>query len=157
MGMQSYGHCVQAVEDLPAATRFYADILGEALDAETEVTEGSMNTTDQILRQIRRRKRDGAMAVPHSGVTVGKTLLPLFLYSEHVQWPPPEQLIGTPRIALTVSPEQMDKAVEVFRKHNVAFEGPVQHPAPSPVAASVYFKDPSSNFLELCCPRSEQA
>ena len=131
--------------------------MGEGRDAGTEGTEGGMSTAGQILRQIRRRKRDGAMAVPNSGVTVGKTLLPLFLYSEHVQWPPPEQLIGTPRIALTVSPEQMEKAVEVFRKHNVAFEGPGEHPAPSPVPASVPFQDPSTNSLEPLRPRVDQA
>ena len=124
---------------------------------EAEVSDGSMATTDQVLRQIRRRKRDGGFSVPHGGVTLGKTLLPLFLYSDHVQWPPPEQLVGTPRIAITVTPEQMDKAVEVFRSHKVPFEGPVQHPVPAPLASSLYFKDPSSNFLELCCPRSEQA
>ena len=45
------------------------------------------------------------------------------------------------------------KLDEVFRKHKVGFEGPVEHPAPSPVARSLYFKDPSSNFLELSVPR----
>jgi len=79
--------------------------------------------------------------------------IPLFLYSDHIQEPPPEQLRGTPRLALHVTPEQMDELIEVLQEHKVAFEGPVEHPAPCPVARSVYLKDPSSNFLELACPR----
>ncbi len=156
MGIHNYGHCVQAVEDMDAATRFYAQVLGEVI-GESSVHRESMATTDQVLRQKRRRAQFGGLAVPHGGVTLGKTLLPLFLYHEHVQWPPPEQLVGTPRLAITVSPEQMDKAIEVFRRHKVPFEGPVNHPAPVPMTCSLYFKDPSSNFLELCCPRSQQA
>lgn len=142
---------------MPAATQFYAEVLGEILGEEAVISGQSLGTTDQVLRGIRRQKKFGGFTAPHDSVTVGKTLLPLFLYHEHVQWPPIEQVVGIPRIAITVSPEQMDKAVEVFRSHKVLFEGPVQHPAPAPVASSIYFKDPSSNFLELCCTRSEQA
>jgi len=155
MGIHNYGHCVQAVEDMDAATRFYAEVLGEVI-GESFVHRSSIATTDQVLRQKRRLARNRGLSVPHGGVTLGKTLLPLFLYREHVQWPPPEQLVGTPRLAITVTPEQMDKAIEVFRRHKVPFEGPVNHPAPVPMTSSLYFKDPSSNFLELCCPRDQE-
>jgi hypothetical protein len=89
----------------------------------------------------------------HSSVKLGQTVVALFLHQTHVQEPPPEQLRGIPRLAFQVTPQQFEQAVEVFRRRKVAFEGPVEHPAPSRVARSLYFKDPSSNFLELCCGR----
>ena len=74
---------------------------------------------------------------------------------QHVQEPPPEQIRGTPRLAITVTPGQVDKAVEVFQRRDIPFED-VHHPATSPISRSLYFKDPSSNFLELCCERSAE-
>lgn len=121
-----------------------------------------MLTTDELLRAARLRTtlaehyRDRPaprIPAPHSSVRVGQTVVALFLYQEHVQEPPPEQMRGTPRLAFQATPEQIERAVEVFRRHRIAFEGPVDHPAPSRVARSLYFKDPSGNFLELCCPR----
>jgi catechol-2,3-dioxygenase len=158
-------HSVLAVEDLIRAEHFYSAVLGEFLGGSVE--DRSMLTTDEIIRGMRlravmaeREHQSGRSAeapqrvsAPHSSVKVGEALIPLFLYQEHVQEPPPEQMRGTPRLALQVTPELMEKAIDVFHRHKVPFEGPVDHPSPSPVACSIYFKDPSSNFLELACPR----
>ena len=54
-------------------------------------------------------------------------------------------------------PEQMERAIDVLTRHDIAFEGPVTHVPPSPIARSIYLKDPSSNFLELACPREASA
>ena len=153
-------HSVLAVNDLDLCEHFYANILGQVLGGSAE--RRTMGTTDEVLRAGRLREvqaqRHGGDAfrvpAPHSGVQVGRVQIPLFLYSKHVQEPPPEQVRGTPRLALHVTPEQMDQLVEVLTRHRVAFEGPVEHAAPCPVSRSVYLKDPSSNFLELCCPRA---
>jgi catechol-2,3-dioxygenase len=159
--IQEFDHSVLAVNDLILAERFYDEVLGELLGSYVEPP--TMHTTEEVLRAGRLRERmadrnrdeDRGFRVPapHSGVKVGRALIPMFLYTEHVQEPPPEQLRGTPRLALHVTPEQIEQAVEIFRRHRVPFEGPVDHPAPCPVARSIYFKDPSSNFLELACPR----
>jgi len=152
-------HSVLAVNDLELGEHFYARILGQVLGGSAE--RRTMGTTDEIIRagrlravQAERRGGDAfRVPAPHSGVHVGRVQIPLFLYSNHVQEPPPEQLRGTPRLAMHVSPAQMDELIEVLQEHKVAFEGPVDHPAPCPVARSVYLKDPSSNFLELAVPR----
>ena len=153
-------HSVVAVNDLILAERFYGQVLAEVLGGYVEDRSGL--TTDELIRAGRLRTtmadhyKDRAaprVPAPHSSVKVGETVVALFLYQDHVQEPPPEQMRGTPRLAFQATPEQLEHAMEVFRKHKVGFEGPVEHPAPSPIARSLYFKDPSSNFLELCVPR----
>lgn len=152
-----FDHSVLAVNDLVGAQVFYSEVLGEIV-GKCEVGWPSMLSTEQLERAVRLQslhtQRDGAahVSAPHASVTVGDAQIPLFLYREHVQEPPPEQLRGTPRLAITATPEQMDKAVEVFQGRKIPFED-VRHPESSPLARSIYFKDPSSNFLELCCER----
>ncbi len=150
-------HSVLAVNDLILAERFYFEVLGEII-GEARIEDRSGLTTDEILRGKRLRElRGGAgsgfVMAPHSSVRVGETIIPLFLYQEHVQEPPPEQMRGTPRLALTVTPEQMERAIDVLNRHDIAFEGPVEQQPSCPVARSIYLKDPSSNFIELACPR----
>jgi len=151
-------HSVLAVNDLVLAERFYAEILGEIVGG-GRIEDRSGLTTDEILRGKRLREmrgttNSGNVMAPHSSVRVGETLIPLFLYQQHVQEPPPEQMRGTPRLALTVTPEQMERAIDVLNRYDIPFEGPVEHQAPCPVARSIFLKDPSSNFLELACPRA---
>ncbi|MPZ13029.1 MAG: hypothetical protein GEU73_01150 [Chloroflexi bacterium] len=159
--IEEFDHSVIAVNDLILAERFYHDVVGELLGCEVEPP--TLHTTEEVLRAGRLRERMAERAgetergfrvpAPHSGVKVGRALIPMFLHTEHVQEPPPELLRGTPRVALHVSPELMERAVDVLRHHGIPFEGPVEHSPPSPVARSLYFKDPSSNFLELSVPR----
>lgn len=152
-----FDHSVLTVNDLVTAKVFYGEVLGEIV-GKAEVDEPTMLATEQLERAERLQRffleRDGTahVASPHLTVTVGDAQIPLFIQRGHVQEPPPEQLRGTPRLAITVTAEQVETAVEVFKRRKVAFED-VRHPATSPIARSLYFKDPSSNFLELCCER----
>ena len=150
-------HSVLAVNDLILAERFYVEVLGEIVGG-ARLEDRSGLTTDEIIRGKRLREMRGAtnsgnVMAPHSSVRVGDTLIPLFLYQEHVQEPPPEQMRGTPRLAIAVTPEQTERAIDVLNRYDVPFEGPVEHGAPCPVARSIYLKDPSGNFLELACQR----
>lgn len=161
--IQEFDHSVIAVNDLLLAQRFYDQVLGEIVGS-SSVEPPTHMTTEEIIRAGRLREvmaerdadrpggqdRGFRVSAPHGGVKVGEALIPMFLYTEHVQEPPPEQLKGTPRLALHVSDEQLDRAQEVFRRHKVPYQGPVEHAPPAPISRSVYFKDPSSNFLELC-------
>lgn len=154
-------HSTQRVNDLILTYRFYRDVLGEVLGG-AELDTISRLTTEEIVsrdaqwERVRagsgeaRNRGEGAS---HGAVDLGKASIPVFLRTEQVQEAPPEQLVGRPRMAFAVSPEQMERAIEMLRKHKVPFEGPVEHSPPCPGARSLYFKDPSSNFLELCCPR----
>jgi hypothetical protein len=44
--------------------------------------------------------------------------------------------------------------VTADRRDRQACEGPVIHPKDSVLEASVYFRDGSGNFIELCAPRN---
>jgi len=158
-----FDHCVIKVNDLLLAEHFYSTVLGEILGG-CEITQKSnMTTNDLVLSKKQASKRaalegrEHSVGASHGGVKFGEALIPLFLNQDHLQEPPPEQLLGTPRLALPVTAEQMDKAIEVLRRNRVPFMGPVEYALPCPAERSIYFRDPSSNFLELSVPRKEEA
>ncbi len=150
------------VRDLVEAEEFYVDVLGEVFGA--YVANRYMLTTDeQILgrKAAAVARRNGAsddeedMALPYSRVILGaarQAHVYLQLSARHRQEPPPDQLKGTPRLALAVTPDQIDRAVDLLRRHGVAFEGPVLYPLQSPGSQALYLRDRSGNFLELSCP-----
>ncbi len=149
--IQSMDHTVIAVNDLWWAERFYTEVLGGTLGSRQGVT------TDQLLRGRRRMARrlqknpqDQKIPAPHSSVEFGECILPFFIHQEHVQEPPPDQLRGTPRVGFQATQEQFHAAVEKLRAKGIRYEGPVRHGGNSPIGESVYFKDPSGNFIELC-------
>ena len=161
--MLELGTRVVMVDDLVVAERFYAQVLGEVF-GRGSVDTRYMLSTDELLEAQRRgdarARTDGeadfwSNRPPHSNVTVGQAKVSLYLAPYHLQEPPPEQLRGAPRLALSATPEQLDRALSILDRYDVPFEGPVTHPSPCPVARSLYFKDPAGNFLELCCPREE--
>jgi catechol-2,3-dioxygenase len=45
--------------------------------------------------------------------------------------------------------------VNELKHREICFEGPVEHPEKSPFGQSIYFKDPSGNFLEILWRRDE--
>jgi len=159
--IREFDHSVLAVNDMILTQRFYGEVVSQIV--ECTIDHPTMMTTEEIIRAGRlraRRATHGAeedrafrVAAPHAAVKVGQALIPLFIYGEHVQEPPPEQLRGTPRLAIELTAEQMQRAVETFKRHKVPCEGPVEHALPSPIVCSLYFKDPASNFLEFCCSR----
>ena len=147
------------VNDLVLTERFYVHVLGEILPS--YIANRYMLTTDEIVRERQMQalaargngESTGFVAVPYARAMVGHADVILRLLDHHVQEPPIDQVRGRPRLALSISAEQMVRAPAVLRRHGVPFEGPVEHAEPAPIASSLYFKDPSGNFLELCCPR----
>lgn len=181
--MIEFDHAVIRTNDHRLAERFYRNVfpLIYGDDQVTVEIRPGLTSTEQYLhaartggtgaradeadekRGVNRRGREAknpnvrVVGIPQGALKVGGALMPWFLARQHEQEPPPEQLRGTPRHAFPVTPQQLEKAIEVLRQHEVEFEGPVHHPAPCPVATSIYFKDPSSNFLELCVPRRDSS
>ena len=162
--MFELGTRVAMVDDLVLAERFYADLLGSEIFGNGSVDTRYMLSTDELLESHRRttsQERSNGDAdfwvnrPPHSNVTVGEAKVSLYLADHHIQEPPPEQLRGAPRLALTATREQIARAAEVLARNEVPFEGPVEHAPPCPAAQSLYFKDPAGNFLELCCLRED--
>jgi catechol-2,3-dioxygenase len=84
---------------------------------------------------------------------LGDGVLGVYLATQHYQEAPEEQLVGLPRTAFATSRQGLDQIAERLTAARWAFVGPVAHPAGSPIAASLYFKDASSNFLEAYAPR----
>lgn len=84
---------------------------------------------------------------------VGGETLAMFLATKHIQEPPETAIKGGPSVALTMTRGGLDRAAEILAAGNWPFEGPVEHPALLPCEASLYFKDPGANFVELCVLR----
>jgi len=156
-----FDHSAIAVNDLDLAEHFYVEILGQIV-GNAYVQMRAPTSTEDIIRRFKtlmdgRASRSSEVvyrgATPHSTARVGQAVIPFSIYQTHVQEPAPEQLRGLPRLAFHVTGEQIEKAVEVLSRYRVPFEGPVDYPAPCLIARALYFKDPSSNFLELSCPR----
>ena len=148
------------VFDLAEAESFYSEIMAELLGG--YLVNRYLMTTDEVLQAQRATalaarcggEEGFAVALPYSRVMLGKAHIYLCLSDRHLEEAPPEQLRGTPRLALPASPEQMERATEVFTRTRVRFDGPVEFPSPAPVASAIYLRDPAGNFLELCCARS---
>lgn len=90
----------------------------------------------------------------HFFVRFGDAVLGIFLALEHRQEPPEEQMVGTPRIAFRASRRVLDETAKLLNEHGFHFSGPIDHSSSSPILASLYFKDPGGNFLELSMARS---
>jgi catechol-2,3-dioxygenase len=59
------------------------------------------------------------------------------------------------RHSFAVRHADFDTVLGRLRESGVPFKGPVDHPEKGPFGQSVYFKDPSGNFLELLWRRDE--
>jgi catechol 2,3-dioxygenase-like lactoylglutathione lyase family enzyme len=151
--IQNIDHTVIAVTDLEWAEWFYTEVLGG------EISSRQGLTTDQLIRAKRRREKQaqelGGVRVPapHSSVALGESVVAMFIYQEHVQEPPPDHLRGTPRVAYEVSRQRFQLVLDALKEAKIPFAGPVRHPEALPLGESIYFKDPSSNFIELCWAR----
>lgn len=155
-------HSAMAVTDLNLTEHFYTHVLGPILGG-ASISERSPGSTEEIMVRFKTLLEGRAPlaggevmysgATPHFTIHLGQAVIPIRLHQVHLQEPPPEQLKGVPRRAFHLTPEQFEAAGGRLREFDVPFEGPVEHPASSVIARSIYFKDPSSNFLELCVPR----
>lgn len=83
-------------------------------------------------------------------VRTGDAVLGVYLAVNHFQEPPEEDIVGLPRVAFSVIAQDFDRLAERLADWGPVV-GPVSHPAGSPRARSLFFKDPGANFLEFCC------
>jgi catechol-2,3-dioxygenase len=59
------------------------------------------------------------------------------------------------RPAFCVPRARFDATIAALKRYDIGFEGPVEHPDKGPFGQSIYFKDPSGNFLEFLWRRDE--
>lgn len=84
----------------------------------------------------------------------GASVLGVYLATKHYQEPPEDQSIGLPRTAFAVSAGGLAKVAARLAAEKIRFAGPLSHPVSSPIAESLYVRDPSGNFLEFYTARS---
>jgi catechol-2,3-dioxygenase len=139
--LESLSHSGICATNLREAEEFYVDVLGARI-----VNRVNFNTDDA------RRGR-----TIHTNLILGDFLFALMLPKDAMPMPPAEQQRGTSgfRHGFAVPRAQFDAIQARLRARGVAVEGPVRHPEAGPLGESIYLKDPSGNFLEICWRRDE--
>ena len=139
--IDSINHTAICVHDLPRAVRFYCDVLGATPHQRT-----NFSTEDALA----------GVAVFES-VILEDYLLALGVAPGFMPMPADGKLRGAHgfRQGFAVSKARFGEVIDRLTSFNVPFEGPVDHPEQGPFGQSVYFRDPSGNFLELLWRRDE--
>lgn len=140
--VESLSHSGICVHDLKQAEDFYCKVLG------AEVHSRVNFKTQDVLK---------GRSV-HTSLMLSDYLFAIMLTEDWMAVPPMDQLRGENRIrhAFCVSRERFGAIVDSLRAHAVPFEGPVTHPDSGPFGESVYFRDPTGNFLEVVWRRDEK-
>ncbi|MFB3053739.1 MAG: VOC family protein [Alphaproteobacteria bacterium] len=172
-GISGIDHAAIQASDMEWEEAFFVDRLGFAVDHRV-----GWNTEDYVrarawaegrddmapgTRRMDRRYRDNPGAEPGSSrevprpniqlfLSLGGSVLGIFLATSHVQEPAPELARGTPRTALAMDRAGLESMASALDAAGVALEGPVVHDKGAPLEVSLYFRDPCGNFFELCVP-----
>ena len=111
---------------------------------------------DHRYRDIPGSEPGEGREVPRPNVQIflglGDAVLGIFLATRFDQEPPPDQARGTPRVGIAMDGQDLVPMGRALAAAGAAVEGPISHPAGSPLAASLYFRDPCGNFFEICAP-----
>lgn len=139
--VESLSHSGICVHDLKEAEDFYVNVLGAHLHSRV-----NFKTQDALRgRSV------------HTSLMLADYLFAIMLSEDWMTIPPREVLRGENRVrhAFCVPRKQFDQIVGSLKEHVVPFEGPVTHPDQGPFGESVYFRDPTGNFLEVVWRRDE--
>ncbi|MGY9006101.1 MAG: VOC family protein [Alphaproteobacteria bacterium] len=141
--VETLSHSGICVHDLKEAGDFYCNVLGAT-------HAGAVNfITEDTLR---------GRSV-HEAYMLGDFLFAVALAPDLMPMPPEDQLKGAMGIrhAFTVKRDHFDDVLSRLKANGCRFEGPVDQPEAGPFGQSIYFKDPSGNFLEIVWRRDEDA
>ncbi len=139
--VESLNHTAMCVHDLAEAVDFYCDVLG---------ARRQMRVNFQIEEVL------SGVAV-YQSVILEDYMFALTVAPDNMPMPAPDTLRGAHgfRHGFCVSKRRFADVQASLRAHGVGFEGPVDHPERGPFGQSLYFKDPSGNFLEILWRRDE--
>ena len=142
-GMHSLNHSVLPVRDMDVAAAFYCDVLGATSFNYTTFEIGGIKTGSALFRSF----------------IIGDFLVALTVARNALEMPPDDQFRGAQgfRHGFQVTRSEFGDILDSLKTHDIAFQGPVDHPEAGPFGQSVYFKDPSGNFLEFIWRRDEDA
>lgn len=162
-------HVVVECHDLEWAEDFYVKILGLTVDHRVGWRtddylraklwgEGKENMAPGTRRWDKRYTvMEQKRLIPRPNTQlftrVGPGVLGIYLATSHRQEPPEAQVVGTPRIGFRANRKTLEETAKLLRERRFAAHGPVEHAASTPIASSLYVRDPGGNFLEICAPR----
>jgi catechol-2,3-dioxygenase len=139
--IESINHTAFCVHDLAEAMDFYCNVLGAKPHQRSNFQIEDARSGVAIFQSI----------------ILEDYLLALTVPANFMPMPPSERLRGAHgfRHGFTVSRGRFGEVQEALRRRGIPFEGPVDHPEKGPFGQSIYFKDPSGNFLEILWRRDE--
>ncbi len=139
--IDSINHTAICVHDLGEAMHFYCDLLGAVTHSRSNFQIEDARSGVAIFQSV-------VLEDYMFALTVAPNFMPM---------PDEGQLRGAHgfRHGLAVSRKRFGEVQDALRENGVRFEGPVEHPAKGPFGESIYFKDPSGNFLEVLWRRDE--
>lgn len=139
--VESISHSGICVHDLKEAEDFYCNVLGARVHSRV-----NFKTQDALRgRSI------------HTTLTLDDYVFAVMLTEDWMEVPDAGQLRGANRTrhSFSVPKARFPKVLEMLKAFEVPFEGPVMHPECGPFGESVYFRDPTGNFLEVLWRRDE--
>ena len=139
--IESISHSGICVHDLKAAEDFYCKVLGATVHSRV-----NFKTQDALRgRSV------------HTTLELDDYVFAVMLSEDWMDVPPADRLRGENRVrhGFCVPKARFAKVIDDLKAHHVAFEGPVSHPEHGPFGESVYFRDPTGNFLEVLWRRDE--
>ncbi len=165
-GVLGIDHAAMECHDLEWAEDFYVRVLGLTVehrvgwrtedyvraklwgDGKANMAPGTRRWDQRytVMEQKRLLPRPNTQLY----VQFGDSTLGIYLATKHRQEPPERQIVGTPRIGLRCGRAAFHRLVKVLAENHAPLQGPVEHPLTTPIAASLYVKDPGANFLEIC-------
>jgi catechol 2,3-dioxygenase-like lactoylglutathione lyase family enzyme len=133
IGIIRIQHGVVATNDLGKSMAFYMEVLGGRFERLVNVN----------LRGLNREVPEMAFftLANHHGFGLALQDQPI---------PPPIHPLEGPVWGFEVDERGSDGVMEFLRIKRVEFEGPVEYPSDSPVAASIFFRDPDDFVYEVC-------
>lgn len=168
-GVLGIDHAAVQTADILWTEKFFGEQLGLAEDfrmgwqtadyvrarkwaaGEEDMAPGSRRLDQRYTVMVNRK------TVPRCNMQLyyraGDAIIGLYLANKHFQESPEELAIGAPRIAFAATRAELDRMAPLIAATGKTCEGPVVHGKDSPLEASVYFRDGSGNFFELCTPR----
>ena len=133
IGIIRIEHGVVATNDLGKSLAFYTDVLGGRFERLVNVN----------LRGLNREVPEMAFftLANHHGFGLALQDQPI---------PPPIRPLEGPVWGFEVDERGLNDVMESLEKKRVEFDGPVEYPSQSPLAASVFIRDPNDFVYELC-------
>lgn len=141
--LESLNHTAICVHDLAKGMKFYCDVLGGQPHQRSNFQIEDTRTGVAIFQSV----------------ILEDYLLALTVAANYMPMPADGQLRGAHgfRHGFCVPRARFEEVMRRLEDHGVPYEGPVDHPENGPFGQSIYFKDPSANFLEILWLRNEDA